>query len=326
LRAACIEAWAKCQRASIPFCRAGSDPIGLNSLVFYVMTPTRFRPTTSPGLMTSVPIFARGPLPAVTSAADDLLDGLRQWDLWGRLGWLEIKRRYRRTMIGPFWSAISLGAFVLALGGVGAGLWSKQVRDYMPFLAAGMVVWVFMSTVITESCGLFIASTGLFRQMRFNYSVLAYALVYRNFVVFLHNMLVYVVIFLIYSPGNFGAATLLAVPGMALVLVNCVWIALLFGMVCLRFRDLQQLVTTLIQIAMFVTPIFWPPESLHGIMHIVYVELNPLYHLITIVRAPLLNQVPSLEVYVATGLITAVGWTVTYACFRYFRRRIAYWS
>ena len=162
--------------------------------------------------MTAVPISAREPLPTVTSAADDLLDGLRQWDLWGRLGWLEIKRRYRRTMIGPFWSAISLGAFVLALGGVGAGLWSKEVKDYLPFLAAGMVVWVFMSAVITESCVLFISSTSLFRQMRFNYSVLAYALVYRNFVVFLHNMLVYIVIFLIYSPGKIGPALVLAVP------------------------------------------------------------------------------------------------------------------
>jgi ABC-type polysaccharide/polyol phosphate export permease len=276
--------------------------------------------------MTAVPISAQGPLPAATSAADDLLDGLRQWDLWGRLGWLEIKRRYRRTMIGPFWSAISLGAFVMALGGVGAGLWGQQSKNYLPFLAAGMVVWVFMSTVITESCGLFISSTSLFRQMRFNYSVLAYALVYRNFVVFLHNMLVYVVIFLIYSPGNIGPATLLAVPGMALVLVNCVWIALLFGMACLRFRDLQQLVTTLVQIAMFVTPIFWPPESLQGVIHIFYVELNPLYHLITIVRAPLLNQVPPLEVYLGTSLITAAGSILTYACFRYFRRRIAYWS
>src|SRR5262249_57293326 len=102
--------------------------------------------------------------------------------------------------------------------------------------------------------------------------------------------------------------------------------ALLFVMVFLRFRDLKQLNTPLVQIAMFVTPIFWPPESLHGIMHILYVELNPLYPLITIVRAPLLNQVPPFEVYVATGLITAAGWTLTYVCFRYFRRRIAYWS
>jgi ABC-type polysaccharide/polyol phosphate export permease len=281
---------------------------------------------TSPGLMTSVPILARRPLPAVTSAADDLLDGLRQWDLWGRLGWLEIKRRYHRTTIGPFWSAISLGVLVMALGGVGAGLWNQQTRDYLPFLAAGMLVWMFMSTVITESCGLFISSTGLFRQMRFNYSVLAYALVYRNFIVFLHNMLVYVVVFLIYAPGKFGAVTLLAVPGMALVLVNGVWIALLFGMACLRFRDLQQLISTLIQISMFVTPIFWPPESLQGFMHVVYVELNPLYHLITIVRAPLMGQVPPTEVYMAISLITVVGWSVTYACFRYFRRRIAYWS
>jgi ABC-type polysaccharide/polyol phosphate export permease len=275
--------------------------------------------------MTAIPT-ARRPLPTVTSAADDLVDGLRQWDLWGRLAWLEIKRRYRRTTIGPFWSAISLAALVMALGGVGVGLWNQQSKDYLPFLAAGMVVWVMMSNVLNEACTLFTASTSLFRQMRFNYSVLAYALVYRNFIVFAHNMLVYVVIFLIFSPGKFGAAMLLAVPGIALTLVNSVWIALLLGIFCLRFRDLQQMIGTLVQIAMFVTPIFWPPENLKGVMRVVYVDLNPLYHLITIVRAPLLGEVPSAEVYLATALITVVGCTVTYACFGYFRKRIAYWS
>jgi len=262
----------------------------------------------------------------VTSAAEDLAGGLRQWELWGRLAWLEIKRRYRRTTIGPFWSAISLAVLVMALGGVGVGLWNQQSKDYLPFLAAGMVVLVMMSNVLNESCTLFTASTNLFRKMRFNYSVLAYALVYRNFIVFAHNMLVYVVIVLIFSPGKLGAATLLALPGMALVLANSVWIALLLGIFCLRFRDLQQMISTLVQIAMFVTPIFWPPESLTGIMHVVYVDLNPLYHLITIVRAPLLGEVPSAEVYLVTALITVVGCAVTYVCFRFFRKRIAYWS
>jgi ABC-type polysaccharide/polyol phosphate export permease len=300
-------------------------PIGLNSWTLYANTPTIFDPKQNPGLMTSVPLSPRGPVLAVTSAADDLVDGLRQWDLWGRLAWLEIKRRYRRTTIGPFWSAISLAVLVLALSGVGMGLWN-QSKDYLPFLAAGLVVWLMVSNVLNEACVLFVSSTNLFRQMRFNYSVLAYALVYRNLIVFAHNMVVYVLVFLIFPPENFGAAALLVVPGLALLLINNVWIALLLGMVCLRYRDLQQMITTLTQVAMFVTPIFWPPESLKGAMHFFYIDLNPLYHLITIVRAPLMGQMPPTEVYLATGIITVVGWTVTYACFRYFRKRIAYWS
>src|SRR5262245_62089875 len=222
--------------------------------------------------MTAVPVVVPTPVPIAAVPADDLRDGLLQWRLWTRLGWLEVKRRYQRTIIGPFWSAISLGVFVAALGGVGAGLWSQQTRTYMPFLAAGMVVWVTISALITESCTLFISGTSLFRQMRCNYSVLAYALVYRNAIIFAHNFLVYVLVFLVFAPDKFGPINLLAVPGLGLVLVNAVWIALLFGMACLRFRDLQQMITTLTQIAMFVTPIFWPPESLQGKAHFLYVE------------------------------------------------------
>jgi ABC-type polysaccharide/polyol phosphate export permease len=276
--------------------------------------------------MVAVPVVAPKPVPIATVPADDLVEGLRQWRLWARLGWLEVKRRYRRTMIGPFWSAISLGVFVAALGGVGAGLWSQHTRDYLPFLAAGMVVWVMVSSILGESCSLFIGGTSLFRQMRFNYSVLAYALVYRNAIVFAHNLSVYALVQLAFAPGKFGPVNLLALPALALVLMNAVWVALLVGMACLRFRDLQQLINTLIQIAMFATPILWPPESVQGITRILYVELNPLYHVIAIVRAPLMGELPSLTTCLAMLAMTVGGWGVTYAFFRYFRKRIAYWS
>jgi homopolymeric O-antigen transport system permease protein len=262
----------------------------------------------------------------VTTAGEDLGDGFRQWRLWGRLGWLEVRRRYSRTTIGPFWSAISLGMFVLALGSVGTGLWSKSASDYLPFLAAGMVVWVMIASIVTESCTLFIASTNLFRQMQFNYSVMAYALVWRNFIVFAHNLIVFVVIFLVFAPDRITAATLLVLPGLLLVLVNSVWVSIVLGMVCLRFRDVQQLITSLVQILMFVTPIFWPPENLQGPARWVFVDFNPLYHMIDIVRSPLLGRMPAAESYVAVAVLTVVGWWLTYWLFNYFRKRIAYWS
>ena len=272
------------------------------------------------------PISLTGLTPTAVSAGQDLLNGLKQWRLWGRLGWLEVRRRYSRTVIGPFWSAISLGMMVLALGSVGAGLWSKRASEYLPFLAAGMVVWVMVSCIVTEACSLFIASTGLFRQMRFNYSVMAYALVWRNLIVFGHNLSVFVIIALVFGAPLFTPVTLLAIPGLALLLLNSVWVSIVLGMFCLRFRDVQQVITSLLQISMFVTPIFWPAEDLRGAARIVFVDFNPLYHFIVLVRSPLLGQVPPAESYIAVALMTVVGSAMAYRLFRYFRKRIAYWG
>jgi ABC-type polysaccharide/polyol phosphate export permease len=97
-------------------------------------------------------------------------------------------------------------------------------------------------------------------------------------------------------------------------------------MICLRFRDLQQLVTTFLQIGMFITPVFWPPESLTGIRRFIFVELNPLYSMMEVVRAPLMGTPPTQLVYITAGLITIIGWTITLLFFGYFRKRIAYWA
>ncbi len=264
--------------------------------------------------------------PLAVTAAEDLLDGLKRWDVFARLGWYEVKRRYKRTIIGPLWGTLNLSVFILALGTVGGGLLNRNFSDYLPFLATGMILWVMVSTIIAESSTLFISSHSLFRQMRFSYSILAYALVWRNFVVFLHNLGAYFLVFAITVPHLITWWTLLAIPGLFILLLNSVWAALLLGMICLRFRDLQQLIATFLQIGIFVTPVFWPPESLSGIRRLIFVELNPLYSLMEVVRAPLLGTVATPRVYWTAAAITIIGWTVTFIFFRAFRKRIAYWA
>jgi ABC-type polysaccharide/polyol phosphate export permease len=260
------------------------------------------------------------------TASEDLVGGLRRYDLWGRLGWLEIKRRYRRTMVGPFWACISLLLFVIVIGSVGSGLLSKQSAEYLPFLVAGMVVWVMLQSTMLESVNVFVAGSSLIRQMNFEYSVLVYSLVWRNVIVFAHNLLVYLLILLIFAPGKLGFANLLALPGLIIMAVNCAWISLLLGMVSLRFRDLQQLVMSIVQVSMFVTPLFWPPDGLEGLRRVFFVELNPLYHLLTIVRDPLLGgKLPAANSCIAATLITIAGWALTYALFAKYRKRIPYW-
>jgi len=286
-------------------------------------------PSTEPVLsatgMLDRPMSA-SPAPLSKSAVRDLWDGLRRPDLWGRLGWLEIKRRYRRTTIGPFWNVISLAVFVVTVGTVGAGLWDQSASQYLPFLTSGMLVWMMISASANESCVLFVANSHLYRNGRFDYSTLAYALVWRNFIVLLHHLVVYVLVVGLLAPGLIGPATLLAIPGLALLMINGVWVSLLLGMFCLRFRDVQQLVASVIQISLFMTPVFWPADQLgEGTARSLFIHFNPLYHAIQIVRAPLLGEVPALESYLAVILIAVIGSAVALWAFTRFRKRVTYW-
>jgi ABC-type polysaccharide/polyol phosphate export permease len=260
------------------------------------------------------------------SAADDLLRGFRKRELWGRLGWLDVKRRYRRTTIGPFWNSITLAVYVLTVGTVGAAIWHQDIYDYLPFLVSGMIVWTLVSTIILESCSLFIAGQSLFRSIRFDYSVLSYALVWRNVLVLLHNFAVYFLVALVLKPSLLSSTALLAIPGLVLVLLNGLWVSLLFGIVCLRFRDVPPLVSSALQIAMLITPLFWPADTLTGIKRFVFVELNPLYHVVDVVRGPLVGRVPEAISYGVMIAMAIGGWCLTYAVFKRFRKRVAYWS
>jgi ABC-type polysaccharide/polyol phosphate export permease len=229
-------------------------------------------------------------------------------------------------MIGPFWACITLVIFVIVIGSVGSGLLSKQAADYLPFLVAGMIVWVTLQSTLLESVNVFVAGTSLIRQMNFEYSILVYSLVWRNFIVFAHNLLVYLLILLVFAPDKLSFANLLAIPGLIILAVNCTWLSLLLGLVSLRFRDLQQLVMSIVQVSMFVTPLFWPPDGLEGLRRLFFVELNPLYHLLTIVRDPLLGgKLPLLNSCIAATLITIAGWALAYAMFAKYRKRIPYW-
>lgn len=257
-----------------------------------------------------------------SSAKADFASGLTDWPMWGRLGWADVRRRYRRTAIGPFWTSISLAVFVLALGIVWSALWKQPLAEYLPFLCAGLVVWTFVATTIIESCTLLVQQESLIKQIRFNYSMLASAAVWRNFIVFLHNLVVFVVVAAIFQPP-ITLNTLLVIPGLILVAANLVWIVLLVGLFTARFRDIQQLVAMVLQIALFVTPVFWSPHQLDN--HPILVQANLLFHLVDVVRSPLLGAAPHTMSWLIVAVLAVIGWLVTFDIFSRFRRRVPYW-
>lgn len=265
---------------------------------------------------------ARNPRSSAAAAWADAIEGLSLWRLWVTLGWNDILQRYRRSILGPFWLTASMAIMVIALGVLYAELFKMPIREFLPFLCVGLLTWNFLSGFLSEAGSLFIGSESYIKQIRLPYSVYVYRSTWSKFVIFAHNFVIYFGV-LLYFQFWPGAVMLLAIPGLIFLVINGALVNLYIGIVSARFRDVPQVVTSVVQIVFFVTPIFWKPELLQSRAYLA--DLNPFYHLIEIVRAPLLGQMPTAKHYVAVMLITLINLLIASVFFTRFRARIAYW-
>jgi lipopolysaccharide transport system permease protein len=253
----------------------------------------------------------------------DLYEGIKQWGLWGRLSTNEIKRRYRRTLLGPSWVTLSLLIFSSALSIVWAGLWNQEVKTYLPFLLAGMIPWTMLSASIAESCATFLSAEPLIKNTHFPYSILIWGLLLRNLIIFGHNIVGFILVAAICGvPLNIYS--LLLLPGLILMIINAGWISLLVAIACLRYRDFQQITISLIQLCMFITPIFWDVSQLAG-KRIYFAKLNLFYHLLHIIKEPMLGKLADIDSYFFAFCAALIGWAIAYLVYAQNRKKLAYW-
>jgi ABC-type polysaccharide/polyol phosphate export permease len=256
-------------------------------------------------------------------ALDDIRQGLKRSEVWTMLGWQDIRQRFRRSILGPFWLTLSTAFMLVALGFVYATIFKMSMREYFPFLAAGVVTWTLISNLLSEGCQTFIASDALIRQIRLPFTVHACRMVWRNILVFLHNLAIIVVVVVVFGIWPSAAAVLAFLAGLLLVMLNGVWVGLFFGLICARFRDIPPVVASLLQLVFFITPIIWHPSLLPGQQRVI--NYNPFYHFIELLRGPMLNIVPAPATWAAVIGITLVGWAMTLLLLLRARRRITYW-
>lgn len=259
----------------------------------------------------------------------DLVRGFQSYELWLSLGMQDIKQRYRRSVLGPLWITIATGVMALSLGLLYSLLFGIPLHDFLPHVAVGFIIWGFISGCVTEGAQTFIMNEGLIKQLPASLSVHVYRLVWRQVLFLLHNLVIYILLMVIF-PRPLGWDWFLSIPAFALIVINGVWVGMLFGIVATRFRDIAPLLESLIQLAFYVTPIVWTTETLRtrgggaaGRAHIA--ELNPLMHYLEIVRGPLIGVPVMWYSWAVVGAFTLVGLFITTIAMRQWRGRVSYW-
>ena len=257
-----------------------------------------------------------------STTADDLRRSVRMLPVAFHFAWGDILARYRRSFLGPLWLVLGTAIGVLGLGYLWAGIFGLDYGEYLPSLAAGLVTWQLLSGTIAESPSMLVYNAPIIRNLRTPIAFFPLQLLLRHLITFAHNALVVVGVLLVFPP-DWSTTQLLSLVGIVLVAANLWWISLLLTMLGARFRDLDPLVTAATPLLFFLTPVVFRPNHVPVSRSIIW--LNPLTYFITVIRDPLLGEVPPLFVYAVVLTVLVVGWAMAYWLLTRRAFRVPFW-
>jgi ABC-type polysaccharide/polyol phosphate export permease len=255
-------------------------------------------------------------------AAIDIIGALLRWRLWTSLALHDVASRYRGSVLGPLWITVTTGAMVGGMGLVYSQLFNMSLAEYIPWLAVGIVLWSLYAVVISEGCDTFIASNGIIKQTALPMFTFLGRMVFRNLINFAHQLVIVIAVVVWFGLWKKANAPM-ALVGFMLSMGNLLWIALICGIVSARFRDVPQIVTAVMQVLMFLTPVFWRPEAISA--HRFVLTANPFYYMMEATRRPLLGEQPIEHAYGALAIMLVVGWAVAFVIFARTRRRVVHY-
>jgi len=199
----------------------------------------------------------------------------------------ELKARYRGSVLGFFWSFINplllLMVYTFVFTVVLPGGWEEELGPRALFLFCGLLPWTWFSSSLVESSNVLISGGNLIKKVMFPAEILPIVSVLANLVHFLLGLII-LVIFLIYYHRPLQFSELAWFPVVVLVqLLLTVGLALILSALTVHFRDIKDILSNVLALWFFATPIIYPMKQLSDLgtprWAKTLIDLNPFTHL-----------------------------------------------
>ena len=209
---------------------------------------------------------------------------------WSYFTLINIKIKYRDSIIGPFWNVISSTILILALSfGYSSFLNPADLQNFIYYIALGIFTWIFISSCLNEGSSVLESKKNIILEKNINIKFFILELIFCNFIIYLHSFIVIFILFII-SDTHLTIYFLLSLLGLLIILLNLIFFINIIMILSPIFRDIKKIVENLMIIFFFSTPIIWSEEIMRPKLKFL-LNFNPFYHLISIFRDPLLNKI-----------------------------------
>jgi ABC-type polysaccharide/polyol phosphate export permease len=214
---------------------------------------------------------------------------------------------------------------IAAIGIVFGTIFGTPLQIFLPYLASGLITWGLISGILNEGNKAFIDSEGMIKQLPLPKMVFVVRVVWRNLIVSAHNIVIFPVATWLVG-GETGWSLLLWPAGVFTAVLCLSGLALIFAVIAARYRDLPQIVSAVLTVGFYLTPVIWIKGSLgNNDLVLAIVNANPFYHILSVVRLPLIGQFPSVENWIWVICSAVLFWTFGHLLFKRYEKRIAYW-
>ncbi|KRR00611.1 glycosyl transferase [Bradyrhizobium jicamae] len=264
---------------------------------------------------------AAAPAPAVRASRAAAIGWPATIQIAAALAWSDMRHRYVRSLLGPFWMSIQMAIMVAVLGSVIGHLSNANAVARLPMLALSLTAWTFLNSVVLDATTALQNSASLIKDRALPPVVFLLQCVFRQALFALHNASVPLILWLVLVPKEFGGA-IAALPGFALFVVCTLGLGLVLGALATRYRDLKPIIESGLMLAFLSSPIIWSTEMLNHASTVM--QLNPLTHLFAIWREPLATghvAMSSVSYVLAVVSVLAVASVITIARLR----KAAFW-
>lgn len=252
----------------------------------------------------------------------DLKTGFKRIDIPYTYAIFDLKTRFRASILGPIWITIHTLVFTITLGFVFSTVFNTDISEYLPYLTCGLMIWTLVSTLLLESTSLFAINASYVKNVDLPISTYILRLILKNLLIMVFHLPITVGV-LIYFNKIFD------VHWFAFIINYCILVAILgngiifVSILSARFVDIEPIAQAVLQVVFLATPILWSVETMSG--RAKFIELNPAYHLVEFVRAPLLGQEVANNTVLAIVVIAILSTLLAFYTFTKYYRKIAYW-
>jgi ABC-type polysaccharide/polyol phosphate export permease len=254
---------------------------------------------------------------------EEMAGGVRNWRVWHLLGIRELRHRYARSKLGQFWLMSSMVTTIAVMSIVWSLLWKQPLREFTPYVGVGLIMWNFLSQVLTEFTSILVIHSGLYLNQKMNYSVSIYSVIYRNLMILAHNLMIVAVIIVVFGvPITWYGLQI--VPGFLVTAITLAWLGYIIAMLCVRYRDVVQIIVNWLLVLFFVTPVLWRTDFLSPENQFL-VDYNPVAQFLDLLRQPLLGEPISFYTWATTVTIAIGGCLLSLPLIGHYRKRVIFW-
>ncbi len=191
----------------------------------------------------------------------------------------------------------------------------------MPWVAIGIIIWTYISTMIDDSTEIF--NNNLILNVKISVIDIAIIGIFKNLIILLHNAVIIIFVLLVFQI-NLTINIFFIFYGLCIILINSFSVTIIFGILCLRYRDFILIIKNLLYLLFLMTPIFWTPSVLTD-NRIILADVNILYQIIQTIRDPLLGNALSTYNLLYTFIFSILFFIFSLLIFKKYKNRIVFW-